>query len=79
MNASNRAACATCITYYIAFDLARFVETGPLKPTDEDRGILRAILDLARTADPKLSPGKLQKAITGLRRNTARPFPLRRL
>jgi hypothetical protein len=53
-------------TDYIAFDLARFQETALLKPTDEDRGILRSILDVARNADPKLSPGKLEKAIPGL-------------
>jgi hypothetical protein len=49
--------------HFIAFDLERFVETDPVKPNDEDRGMLRAILDVARNADSKLRPSKLEKEI----------------
>jgi hypothetical protein len=52
--------------YYIAFDLARFLETPPAAPTAEDHGMLRGILDAARQAEPKTSPGKLEKQIAGI-------------
>jgi hypothetical protein len=52
--------------YYVAFDLGRFAETQPLKPTVEDRAVLKAILDVARNADAKLISAKLQKEIAPL-------------
>jgi hypothetical protein len=52
--------------YYVAFDLARFAETAPLKPTAEDRDLLKGILQAARDADPKLTSSKLEKALAPL-------------
>lgn len=50
---------------YIAFDLARFLETEPIPPTAKDTEMLRGILDAARSADAKATPSKLEKEIAG--------------
>jgi hypothetical protein len=52
--------------HFIAFDLEWFLQAEPLKPTEEDRGILREILRIAGSGDPKLTPGKLEKEINVL-------------
>ena len=51
---------------YNIFDLERFAAEFKTKPSQQDRAILRELLNFIRTADPKTSYGKLKKAIREL-------------
>ena len=51
---------------YIALDLQLFAAQEPAVPTKDDYGVLRAILDAARSMSPAARLGDLEKALSKL-------------